>query len=225
MSYSSNTALFGSGHYLQYQHAVGSCDEMGGCGPCLLPSNTPCCGCEGGVASGPCLKRARWWPRRRGGQWALPATCHAMVHGCEVGETSGPCLQSTMWHVVAGKTVALPATCHVWWLLRREVSGPCLQHIMSWLMAATTGRPMGLACNIPCHGSWLRRWGGQWVLPTACHVMAATTGRPVGLAHNMPCHGCDDGEASGPCQQHAMPWLRSWGWVPVGYVCNTPCAS
>ena len=164
-------------------------------------------------------QHATLWLRRRGGKWALPEacqvvatkTCHAMVHGCEVGETSGPCLQSTMWHVggwedggfacnmpcvVAAKTGgqwALPATYHVMAHCCDDgkADGSCLQHTMSWLMAATTGRPVGLAHSMPCHGcddgeasgpcpqhamSWLRRWGGQWALSTTCHAMAAKLG-------------------------------------------------
>ena len=63
----------------------------------------------------------------------MPATCHARAHGCAVWEVSGLLLAS--YHVVAAKATALPATYHV--------------------VAAKTRRPVGRACNMPGHGSWL----------------------------------------------------------------------
>ena len=131
------------------------------------------------------------WLRSRGDQWTLPAIYHVACGGWEDGgfACNMPC-------VVAAKTGgqwALPATYHVMahGCDDGKADGSCLQHTMSWLMAATTGRPVGLAHSMPCHGcddgeasgpcpqhamSWLRRWGGQWALSTTCHAMAAKLG-------------------------------------------------
>ena len=157
-----------------------------------------------GLAS--CLQHAMWWLRRRDGKWALSAICHVSAKCGEDGEASGHCLQRAMPGLMAakyGRPVGLCLQAAMWWLRRRwlclqhamwwlrrqgEASGPCLKHTMPWLMAGKTGRPVGLACNMPCHGCEDGRPVG-FACNMPCHVMAATTGRPVGLAHNMPWHG------------------------------------